>query len=106
MLDEAARIAIERRVLQMMCQGTPVDCGHDTAKHLLQNYRWREPLHRIIYEVLVSLPTSQPEIIRAQLPAQMTRRGFPDVPLDEFFPSHLSNDEEVESLLRSLLEAG
>ena len=92
----------ERRVLQALCQGTPQGFVRATAKDILRTYRWREPLHHVIFEVVLSIPTEIPEVIRTQLPARLTRRGFPDVDIEDFFEPHGLAKEEAERLIRHL----
>ena len=92
----------ERRVLQALCQATPQGSVRATARDILRTYRWREPLHHVIFEVVLSIPTEVPEVIRAQLPARLTRRGFPDVDIEDLFKPHGLSKEEAERLIRQL----
>jgi len=92
----------ERRVLRTLCQGTPRGSVRATARDLLRTYRWREPLHHVIFEVILSIPTEVPEVIRTQLPARLTRRGFPDVEIEDLFKPHGLSKEEAEHLIRRL----
>jgi len=68
---------------------------------LLQSYRWREPLHQVIFDVLATMQGAQPEIIREQLPAHLTRRGFPDFDLTWLRPHSLTG-REIERLIDQL----
>ena len=73
-----------------------------TARDILRTYRWREPLHQVVFEVVLSIPTEAPEVIREQLPARLTRKGFPDVDIEGFFKPHGLSKEEAERLIRQL----
>ena len=89
-------------MLQALCQGTPQGSVRATARDMLRTYRWREPLHHVIFEVVLSIPTEAPEVIRDQLPARLTRRGFPDVDIEDLFKPHGLSKEEAEHLIRQL----
>jgi len=100
--EASDRLKDERRVLQALCQGTPQGSVRATARDILRTYRWREPLHHVIFEVILSIPTEVPEAIRTQLPARLTRRGFPDVEIEDLFKLHGLSKEEAEHLIRQL----
>ncbi len=95
---------MELRVLQALCQGTPQGSIHEAARHLLRSYHWREPLHQVIYEVLLTIPSETPEMVRSQLPARMTRRGFPDFDIKALFTPHGASKAEIEKVIRQLGE--
>ncbi len=103
--DEQRIIRTERLVLQALCQGTPEGSVWEAGRSILENYRWRDSSHRIFYQVVVSLPTGAPDIIREQLPARLTRRGFPDMAWEELFEPHPLSKENAESLMRELVRA-
>ncbi len=103
--DEQRIIRTERLVLQALCQGTPEGSVREAGWSILENYRWHDPSHRIVYEVLMSLPTGAPDVIREQLPALLTRRGFPDMAWEELFKPDLLTKENAESLMRELVRA-
>jgi len=100
--DKPRVVQTERRVLQALCQGTPQGSIRETAERLLDKYRWQEPLHRVIFEALMSIPTSAPDLIRDQLPSRLTRKGFPDVPWDDLFEPHALSRQEAERLVHQL----
>ena len=92
-------VEVERQVLQALCHGAP---GSGKALDALRSYRWREPLHQVLFEVLVDLPGAQPEVIGELLPARLTRRGFPDVD-PTWFQSRAFSGKEAERLINRLL---
>jgi len=95
----------ERRVLRALCQGTPQGSVRATARDILRAYRWREPLHQVVFEVVLGIPTEAPEVVRTQLPARLTRKGFPDVDIEDFFMPHGLSKEEAERLIRELRDS-
>ena len=103
--DEESIIEAERRVLQAICQGTGEGSVRETAKRVLNGYRWREPSHQVIFEVLLTIPSDVPQVIQEQLPARVTRRGFPDAEWEKIFVPHNLTREKAEGLMRKLTEA-
>jgi hypothetical protein len=94
----------ERLILRALSLGTAEGSAREAARRLLGTYRWREPVHGAIYDVLMSLPANDPEFVREQLPARLTRRGFPDFDFADFLKPATLSREEVERLMRQLLE--
>jgi hypothetical protein len=103
--EQSHILEVERRVLRALCQGTPQGSVRATAKDILRTYPWREPLHQVVFEVVLSIPTEAPEIIREQLPARLTRKGFPDVDIEDFLKPHGLSKEEAEHLIRRLRDS-
>lgn len=103
-MDSALIVEIERQVLQAMCQGTAEGSVLELGKRTLVRYRWREFLHQVIFEVLAGLPGDFPGVIREQLPARLTRKGFPDVSWEDFFRPHALAKQEVERRMRQLAD--
>ena len=95
-------IQTERCVLQALCQGAPEGSVREAAKVILRHYRWHEPLHQMIFNLLVEMPTDDPEVIRDLLPSRLTRKGFPDVAWEDFFQPHPLSKEEAERLMQHL----
>jgi len=100
--EPADILETERHLLRALCQGTFEGSVRASARALLAGYPWREPLHQVVFDAVLSIPSDSPELIQSELPARLTRRGFPDFNLDDLFrPQDLSKDE-VEGLMREL----
>ena len=97
-------VKIERLVLRALCTGTPQGPVRKTARRLLRNYSWREPVHRVIFEALECIPSDLPEDIRSRLPARLTLKGYPAVDFEDLFQPHSLSKEEAERLFRELLK--
>lgn len=95
----------ELRLLQALCQGTPQGSLRQAAGTMLAKYRWREPLHQIVFELLVSFPSDDIRLLRDELPSKLTRRGFPDVAWEDFFAPHSLSREDAERLVRELRDS-
>lgn len=98
-------VQTERLVLQALCQGTKQGSVREAARRILGGYRWREPMHQAAFDSIMSLPADDPEVIRHFLPSRLTRRGFPDFDLEEFFRPHGLSAEEVEKVMEHLAKS-
>jgi hypothetical protein len=98
-------IQTERRVLQALHHGTPQEPVEEAARLTLKDYRWREPSHGVIFEILIGIPGGAPEVIREQLPARLTRKGFPDVDWENILKPQALSKNEVEQLMQELVES-
>lgn len=93
----------ERQVLRFLCQGFHDDPVREAIWDHAGIYRWHEAEHQAIFDVLSTLRQCPPAVIRAQLPAAMTRLGFPDADWEDLFHPHgLSRTEAEEIIARWL----
>ena len=76
---------LELIVLRALCQGKLGGAALESVRLMLGSYRWREPLHQALFEIILSIPRHRPEALRDLLPARLTRRGFPDFDFQDFF---------------------
>lgn len=97
-----SRLDAERRVLQVLCQGTPQGPVVDQARASLGGYRWSDPVHQVIFEIVLGLPPDATQAIRDLLPARLTRRGFPDFAIDDLFRPHGLTKAEAVRLIEFL----
>jgi hypothetical protein len=96
--DHQSVVDNERQVLRALCQGA-IDCRASLSA--LRSYRWREPLHQVMFDLFASMPGANPELIREQLPTHLTRRGFPDFDLT-WFQSIALAETDIERLIQFL----
>lgn len=74
----------ERVWLALLCQN-PADAPlRAELELLLALHSWVSADHRVVFAALAGRRSS-PEAIRAELPAQLTRLGFPDVDIEDYF---------------------
>lgn len=92
----------ERLVLQALCQGTREGSVREVAERALRNYRWREMLHQIVFKTLLEIATDDPAVVRDVLPSRLARKGFPDLPWEEFLKPHSLSKAEAERLIHEL----
>jgi hypothetical protein len=94
-------VRVESKVLGALCQGTVEGPIREFGCALLREYHWQNPIHQIIFQVLMAIPSERPDTIRAQLPVRLTRMGFPDVAWEDFFaPSRISKTAALRLLNR------
>jgi hypothetical protein len=70
----------------------------------LRDYRWREPEHEVVYEALTRIRSHDLKALQAQLPAQTTRMGFPDVDWTIYLSGAETPASEIETLIEKLKE--
>jgi hypothetical protein len=98
-------VQAERLVLRALCQEKACGPLRENAKLILRDYAWQEPLHALIFEILLRHATAASEPFRSRLPALLTRRGFPDVAWEDFFEAPVPPEEEVLRSMRQLGDA-
>jgi len=76
---------LEIAVLQALCAQPAGDAFRAQLVNILKGYRWEHTDHRVIYEALVEINSWDRETLRRELPAAVTRRGFPDIHCERFF---------------------
>ncbi len=104
--DERSIVDAERRILQALCQEMPEESFRETARRLLSEYRWQDPIHRVVFDCVINFPADSSLAIRDQLPAHATRKGFPDVSWENFFHPLSISKQEAEDLIRRLHDSG
>lgn len=101
-MNAESRIRLERRLLAALCTGTPEGSVRAAAQARLSNYLWADAAHRAIFEIVMSFPSTKADALREQLPARLTRRGFPDVDFVCLFSSPTAAQEEVDKWMAEL----
>ena len=99
-----AIVVLERSVLQVLCHGDSQPLK--TAASQLSEYRWREPIHQIIFGCLNNLLAGGPHSLRERLAECATRKGFPDVEWDDFFSPRQFPAQGADELIRQLIDTG
>lgn len=100
--EEESLVGTERLVLRAMCQGTPQGSVREAAIQMLRDYNWREPVHQVVFNCVLEIPTENRETVRNLLPERLTRKGFPDVEWEVFFEPHSLTQQDAEQLMREL----
>jgi len=90
-------------VLAVLCSGNGKAEARELALRGLADYHWREPIHRAVFEIVTSFPSLTSRTLREQLPARLTRQGFPDFDFESLFDSQPLTPAELEQSIRKLL---
>ncbi len=96
----------ECSILRALCQGTPQGSVWNEGIRMLEDYRFQSHDHQLVFDALREIGTDAPQIIREQLAARLTRKGFPDLDLEIYFQPHHLTAAQVVSLMRSVHAAG
>src|SRR3984957_8158845 len=104
--SDAQRVfELERETLCALCIRASLNAQHPTAMRELSNHVWQDAEHRGVFEAIQRLSSSDPRLLREQLPAQATRMGFPDVSWENYFSPAPEQEKDFEALVRELLAA-
>jgi len=99
-------IELERRILRALCDGESSGDVWREAQCALADYKWREPDHSVVYQAVANLRAREPRNWRAQLPAQATRMGFPDLNWEAYLQQQDESTEQIRDLLIELKALG
>ena len=95
----------ETRLLQFVCDATKDKSARANVIRMLADHAWLDADNEILFEAIRQLFTQSPREILTHVPAELTRRGFPDLPWEPLKQrSRLTGDEAIE-LAGELLRA-
>lgn len=94
---------LEQVVLRSLCAPAAAASARIAAIKELAGYHWQDPDHRIVFDALSRLQGHQLDDVRANLPAVVTRMGFPDVNWDVFFVPASQITTDPPAAARALL---
>ena len=100
--DNRSIIDSERRILKALCRESCQASVRESARSALADYRWREPVHEIVFRWVVAQPATAPIPLRDQLPGLLTRKGFPDSDWELFFQPAPMSETKLADLIRRL----
>jgi hypothetical protein len=98
-------MALERRVLRALCAGVGAPDNWNQPASELSGYRWQDPDHKVVFEALRAIKSSDPKSRRDELPAQVTRMGFPDLDWNVYFDGEELPAAEIEGIIGRLKAA-
>ena len=90
-------------MLRALCTLPGADARAKLADEL-RGYRWENTDHRVIYETLLQIDSADGETLRQELPAAVTRMGFPDIHWGRFFAATVMpiSTDRISGLIRKL----
>lgn len=95
----------EEQLLRFLCAP-----GHDIEHRreilqTLRQYSWCDNDHRILFEAIRELLARNSQRILEHLPAELTRRGFPDISWDALAAPSALNSAAALALAEKLVRA-
>jgi len=93
---------LELAVLRALCLLPGGDAARAQLANELKGYRWEYADHRVIFEALIEADFADAETLRRELPAAVTRMGFPDINWERFFASTPVPQDRIFELIREL----
>lgn len=96
-------IELERELLAALCAAGNSFSGRESVMRTLADYTWQSADHRIIFEALRRCGPRRIDETREFLAAEVTRLGFPDIDLAQYFVSVPARSSHIERLLNALL---
>lgn len=95
----------EEQLLRFLCaRGEDITLRREMA-HKLRQYSWRNNDHRILFEAIGELLARNSQNILEHLPAELTRRGFPDISCRALSAPSSLNSEAALALAAQLARA-
>jgi hypothetical protein len=96
-------ILTETKVLSALARGTTEGSIRTFARTSFGSYRWRDPIHQVIFGALMMISPESEASIRDQLPSCLTRMGFPDLDGEGLFTMPRVSKAEAERLIERLM---
>jgi hypothetical protein len=93
---------LESRILRLLCAGGIAAEDWRSASDRLIAHAWSDPEHRVVYEALRAIHSTDPKTRMEQLPAQATRMGFPDVDWKHYLEPDRANRTSLPELIDRL----
>jgi hypothetical protein len=102
--ESVTKTELELAVLRALCLLPGGDTARAELANELKGYRWEYPDHRVIYEALIEVNSADRETLRRELPAAVTRMGFPDIDWERFFTANATTfpPDRIFELIREL----
>ena len=103
--DSETTIELELAVLRALCtQADEAIAAREKLVDELKRYRWEHADHRVIYDALIKTSAADTETLRRELPAAVTRMGFPDIRWERFFLANATPvpPDRIFELIREL----
>jgi hypothetical protein len=102
--DDSPIIApqIERDILRQLCAGQIESKDWHTVVNRLSAYEWKDPEHKVVFDALQAIKSDDALTRRQELPAEVTRMGFPDVDWGKYLDADAQPGVPIERLIDRL----
>ncbi|MGH9728335.1 MAG: hypothetical protein ACRD4V_07055 [Candidatus Acidiferrales bacterium] len=95
----------EMRLLQFVCDAAGDAPARESVIRMLADYAWLDGDNEILFETIRTLFAKNPRDILSHLPAELTRRGFPDLPWEPLKQRSRLTRAEAVALAGELLNS-
>lgn len=95
----------ERQLLRFLCASETDAAIRKSVARRLADYSWRDADHEILFEAIGELLARDPRHILSELPAAITRRGFPDIACDWLAEDSGMDSADAMEIVEELLRA-
>jgi hypothetical protein len=96
-------LVTEQVILRSLCQQPFAPAQRKEILRILAGYTWQSGEHRILFEALHQSQIASAERLREQLPAILTRKGFPDVDFAGYFAAAATTAAQALCVARALV---
>jgi hypothetical protein len=103
--NSVSRAETEEQLLRFLCASAAGVVQRREVFERLRRYSWRDNDHRILFEAIGDLLARNSQTILEHLPAELTRRGFPDISCDALSASCSLNMNDALALAEKLARA-
>jgi len=103
--SSGSRADKETRLLQFVCDAAEDKSVRGNVIRMLADYAWLDADNEILFEAIRQLFAQSPREILNHLPAELTRRGFPDLPWEPLKQRSRVASFEAVALAAELLRA-
>jgi hypothetical protein len=104
-MGRSALLLAEVQILGTLCSQTGTIEQRNELAQTLERYAFLEPEHQIVFGSIRSLLLLD-RLSNARLAVHLNNRGFPDVDLEKYCATGLSDIDEAFKLVRRLLARG
>lgn len=94
--------AAERELLRHLCTAALTGPEGEEAIRFLGTYPFQDVIHEQVFHALRELGIGRPGLVREQLPARLTQKGFPDIDFESFLVPPSAAGVSVEELVEPL----
>lgn len=95
----------EEQLLRFLCANGESIAQRREVFHRLRQYSWRDNDHRVQFEAIGELLARNSQNIFEHLPAELTRRGFPDISCDALSARSSLDTKAALALAENLVRA-
>ena len=99
--DDSPIIAtqIERDILRELCAGQIESRQWHSIVNRLFAYEWKDPEHKVVFDAWRAIKSDDALTRRQELPAQVTRMGFPDLDWGKYLDADAQPGVPIDQLI-------